>query len=237
MHLVTRGRKIADIQSDFEDGILLIILLEIIGGEEIGNYNRNPKLRTQKIENINIALAYIKKKNINLPGISAEDITNNIKMVFGVIWSLILRFSISIISEEELIGKEALLLWCKKKTDGYNNVAVENFTTSWKDGLALCAIIHAHRPDLIPIGSFDGSSDARTNLQLAFDVAEKYLGIPPLVDIEDFVDEPRPDERSVITYIAQFYHCFSGDRQLDTTNNNTLTSEGQIVIDIANTLN
>ena len=213
MHLGKRGRKIEEIQRDFADGIQLINLLEIIGGEEIGKYNRNPTLRIHKIENINRALEFIKKKNVKLHGISAEEITDeNLKLVLGMIWTVILRFAISDISEEELSAKEALLLWCKKKTAGYNNVAVENFTTSWKDGLALCALIHAHRPDLIPFETLDGS-DARTNLQLAFDVAEKDLGIPPLIDIEDIVDVPKPDERSVMTYIAQFYHYFSQNRK------------------------
>lgn len=213
MHLGKRGRKIEEIQNDFGDGILLIQLLEIIGGEEIGKYNKNPTLRIHKIENVNKALDYIRKKNVKLHGISAEEITeNNLKLILGMIWTVILRFAIADISEEELSAKEALLLWCKKKTTGYAGVHVENFTTSWKDGLALNALIHAHRPDLIPYDTLS-AADPRGNLKLAMDVAEKELGIPPLIDIDDIVDVPKPDERSVMTYIAQFYHYFAQNRK------------------------
>lgn len=213
MHLGKRGKKIEDIQKDFGDGILLINLLEIIGGEDVAKYNRNPTLRIHKIENLNKALEYIRRKNVKLHGISSEEITDeNLKLILGMIWTVILRFAIADISEEELSAKEALLLWCKKKTAGYNGVNVENFTTSWKDGLALAALIHAHRPDLIPFDSLT-SADPRANLKLAFDVAEKEFGIPPLIDIEDIVDVPKPDERSVMTYISQFYHYFSQNRK------------------------
>lgn len=213
MHLGKRGRKIEEIQNDFGDGILLIQLLEIIGGEDIPRYNKNPTLRIHKIENVNKALDFIRKKNVKLHGISAEEITeNNLKLILGMIWTVILRFAIADISEEELSAKEALLLWCKKKTHGYAGVNVENFTTSWKDGLALNALIHAHRPDLIPFDTLS-SADPRGNLKLAMDVAEKELGIPPLIDIDDIVDVPKPDERSVMTYISQFYHYFSQNRK------------------------
>merc|ERR1712137_746932 len=82
----------------------------------------------------------------------------------------------------------------------------------WADGLALCALIHAHRPDLIDFNSLD-KSDKRGNIQKAFDVSEKELGITKLLDVEDLVDVPKPDERSVMTYIAQFYHVFSANRK------------------------
>jgi len=68
---------------------------------------------------------------------------------------LIHKFEIQDISEGELSAREGLLLWCQKKTAGYRNVKVVEFTNSWKSGLAFCALIHKHRPDLIDFDSLD----------------------------------------------------------------------------------
>ena len=214
MHLQKRGKKIEDIQKDFSDGLLLSTLLEVISAEDLPTkLNKNPKMKIHKIQNINSCLKFIEQKGVKLWGIASEDIHDeNLKLILGMVWTIILRFAIADISEEELNAKEALLLWCKKKTAGYDKVKVENFHNSWQDGLALCALIHAHRPDLIDYNSLDKSA-VRENLQLAFDVAEKELGITKLLDVEDLVDVPKPDERSVMTYIAEFYHVFSANRK------------------------
>ncbi|KAK2168380.1 hypothetical protein LSH36_17g06012 [Paralvinella palmiformis] len=84
----------------------------------------------------------------------------------------------------ELSAKEGLLLWCQRKTSPYRNVNVQNFHLSFKDGLAFCALIHRHRPELI---DYDKLSKDRPleNLNLAFDVAEKYLDIPRMLDAEE----------------------------------------------------
>ena len=55
------------------------------------------------------------------------------------------------------------------------------------------------------------SSPSKSNkdrLKYAFDVAEKELGIAKLLDPED-VDVENPDEKSVMTYVAQFLHKFA----------------------------
>lgn len=69
------------------------------------------------------------------------------------------------------------------------------------------ALIHAHRPDIIDYSQLDPNNHVG-NLQYAFDVAERELGIAPLLDAED-VDVARPDEKSVITYVASYYHTFA----------------------------
>ncbi|KNE64839.1 hypothetical protein AMAG_10174 [Allomyces macrogynus ATCC 38327] len=211
--LQMRGLAINDITTDLTDGVNLIQLLEIIGDESLGKFNRVPKMRIQKIENQNTALAFIKRRGVNLTNIGAEDLTDgNEKLALGLIWTIILRFTIADISEEGLTAKEGLLLWCQRKTAPYNpEVQVKDFSFSWQDGLAFCALIHRHRPDLLDFHALN-KADKHGNMALAFDVAAKHLGIPKLLDVEDVVDLPKPDERSVMTYVAQYFHAFS---QLD----------------------
>ena len=102
-------------------------------------------------------------------------------MTLGLIWTIILRFAIQDINVGELSARGGLLLWCKKKTAPYTNVKVRNFNTSWKDGLAFCALIHRHRPELIDYSKLS-KSDPIYNLNLAFDTAEKHLDIPKMLD-------------------------------------------------------
>eukprot|EP01112_Ceratiomyxa_fruticulosa_P005724 TRINITY_DN16570_c0_g1_i1.p1 TRINITY_DN16570_c0_g1~~TRINITY_DN16570_c0_g1_i1.p1 ORF type:complete len:557 (+),score=147.06 TRINITY_DN16570_c0_g1_i1:126-1673(+) len=136
-------------------------------------------------------------------------------MILGMVWAIILDFQIKGISVEELSAEEGLLLWCQRKTKGYRDVNIENFTTSWVNGLALAALIHRHRPDLIDFDSLHKENRA-ANLRLCFDIAEKELGIPPLLDVEDLVNVARPDERSVMTYISEFFHKFSSQDSKET---------------------
>lgn len=144
-----------------------------------------------------------------MTNIGAEDVVDgNRKIILGLIWTLILRFTISDINEEGMTAKEGLLLWCQRKTACYAEVEVKDFSGSWNDGLAFCALLDIHRPDLIDYDALD-KSDHRGNMQLAFDIASKEIGIPDLLDVEDVCDVAKPDERSLMTYIAYWFHAFS----------------------------
>ncbi|EON66637.1 hypothetical protein W97_05883 [Coniosporium apollinis CBS 100218] len=204
-----RDVQIDDLVHDLSDGVVLIHLLEILSQESLGRYASRPKLRVQRFENVNKALDFIKARRIQLTNIGAEDVVDgNRKIILGLIWTLILRFTISDINEEGLSAKEGLLLWCQRKTACYEEVEVRDFSTSWNDGLAFCALLDIHRPDLIDYDSLD-KSDHRGNMQLAFDIASKEIGIPDLLDVEDVCDVAKPDERSLMTYIAYWFHAFS----------------------------
>jgi len=144
-----------------------------------------------------------------MTNIGAEDVVDgNRKIILGLIWTLILRFTISDINEEGMTAKEGLLLWCQRKTACYDEVEVRDFSASWNDGLAFCALLDIHRPDLIDYDALD-KSDHRGNMQMAFDIASKEIGIPALLDVEDVCDVAKPDERSLMTYIAYWFHAFS----------------------------
>ncbi|TPX18541.1 uncharacterized protein E0L32_011579 [Thyridium curvatum] len=189
--------------------VILIHLLECLSSESLGRYAAKPKLRVQRFENANLALDFVKSRGIQMTNIGAEDVVDgNRKIILGLIWTLILRFTISDINEEGMTAKEGLLLWCQRKTACYDEVDVRDFSASWNDGLAFCALLDIHRPDLIDYDALD-KSDHRGNMQMAFDIAHKEIGIPKLLDVEDVCDVAKPDERSLMTYIAYWFHAFS----------------------------
>ncbi|GIZ47196.1 hypothetical protein CKM354_001029500 [Cercospora kikuchii] len=207
--LQVRNLHLDNLVSDLSDGVILIHLLEILSAESLGRYAARPKLRVQRFENVNIALDFIKSRKIQLTNIGAEDVVDgNRKIILGLIWTLILRFTISDINDQGLSAREGLLLWCQRKTACYDEVEVRDFSSSWNDGLAFCALLDIHRPDLIDYDQLD-KSDHKGNMKLAFDIASKEIGIPDLLDVEDVADVAKPDERSLMTYIAYWFHAFS----------------------------
>lgn len=129
-------------------------------------------------------------------------------MVLGLIWTIILRFQVQGV---ELFGdaknaKDALLYWCKRVTKNYEDVKVEDFTKSWKNGLAFNAIIHNFRPDLIEYEALNPKKPAAT-MTNAFEIAESMLGIPSLLEPQDVMR--CADEKTVIMYLVQYYQYFS----------------------------
>ncbi|XP_029474882.1 smoothelin isoform X2 [Rhinatrema bivittatum] len=102
--------------------------------------------------------------------------------------------------------KQMLLDWCKTKTRGYEHVDIQNFSSSWSDGMAFCALVHNFFPD-----AFDYSQlhpqNRRKNFDLAFSSAEKHADCPQLLDVDDMVRMREPDWKCVYTYIQEFYRC------------------------------
>lgn len=215
-HLVKRGQKIGSLGEDLRNGVNLITLLEVIAEEKFGKFEKTPKMRIHNVENVGKALKFIHEHGVKLANIGAEEIVDgNLKMTLGLIWTIILRFAIAGLSEEGLSAKEGLLLWCRRKTEPYDNVDVKDFTMSFQDGLAFCALIHRHRPDLIDYDKLT-PEDKLGNLNLAFDVAKEHLDVARILDAEDIVNMPRPDERSIMTYVAQLYKVFSSLDRVET---------------------
>lgn len=182
-HLRKADTQIENIEEDFRNGLKLMLLLEVISSETLPKPDRG-KMRFHRIANVNKALDFIASKDVKLVSIGAEEIVDgNVKMTLGLIWTIILRFAIQDIEVEASTAKEGLLLWCQRKTAPYKNVNVQNFHNSWKDGLAFCALIYRHRPDLIDYNQLT-REDPVKNLNLAFDIAEKHLNIPKMLDAE-----------------------------------------------------
>uniref|UniRef100_A0A669QWE0 F-actin monooxygenase n=1 Tax=Phasianus colchicus TaxID=9054 RepID=A0A669QWE0_PHACC len=120
-----------------------------------------------------------------------------------------IRRSVNLSRRESDIRPNKLLTWCQKQTEGYRNVNITDLTTSWKSGLALCAIIHRFRPDLIDFDALN-EEDIVKNNQLAFDVAEREFGIPPLTTGKEVGSAEEPDKLSMVMYLSKFYELFRG---------------------------
>nr|XP_035943815.1 F-actin-monooxygenase MICAL2 isoform X15 [Halichoerus grypus] len=119
------------------------------------------------------------------------------------------RRSMSLSRRELDIRPSKLLTWCQQQTEGYQHVSVTDLTTSWRSGLALCAIIHRFRPELINFDSLN-EDDAVENNQLAFDVAEREFGIPPVTTGKEMASAQEPDQLSMVMYLSKFYELFRG---------------------------
>ncbi|XP_016299955.1 plectin-like [Sinocyclocheilus anshuiensis] len=168
-------RHITDLYEDLRDGHNLISLLEVLSGETLPR--EKGRMRFHKLQNVQIALDFLKHRQVKLVNIRNDDIADgNPKLTLGLIWTIILHFQISDIQvngqSDDMTAKEKLLLWSQRMVEGYHGLRCDNFTTSWRDGKLFNAIIHKH------------------NSTTAFDID---------------VDVPHPDEKSIITYVSSLY--------------------------------
>ncbi|XP_061418621.1 dystonin-like isoform X1 [Lethenteron reissneri] len=102
-------------------------------------------------------------------------------------------------------GRERLLAWARLVAKDVPGLSCHNFSSSWRDGRLLCAIVHAHRPGLVDLEEVRRRG-ARQNLEEALSLAESELGVPRLIDPED-VDVDAPDEKSIITYVSALHNA------------------------------
>uniref|UniRef100_A0AAQ5ZBP5 Microtubule actin crosslinking factor 1 n=1 Tax=Amphiprion ocellaris TaxID=80972 RepID=A0AAQ5ZBP5_AMPOC len=176
-HLIKVRKHITDLYEDLRDGHNLISLLEVLSGVTLPR--EKGRMRFHRLQNVQIALDFLKQRQVKLVNIRNDDITDgNPKLTLGLIWTIILHFQISEIyvsgESGDLTAKEKLLLWSQQATEGYPGLRCVNFTSSWSDGRMFNALLHRYRVDL-------------------------HL---------HNVDVPSPDEKSVITYVSSIYDAF-----------------------------
>ncbi|XP_070299294.1 F-actin-monooxygenase mical2b isoform X3 [Salvelinus sp. IW2-2015] len=148
--------------------------------------------------------------------------------------------SVSLSRRESDIRPSRLLTWCQKQTLGYRGVDVTNLTSSWKSGLALCALIHLMRPDLIDFDSLNEEDSAKNN-QLAFDIAEREFGIQPVTTGKEMALDQDPDKLMMVLYISKVYEMFrnspasiTGTRETDENNEDYSSESANSVYNLMN---
>ncbi|XP_007426639.1 F-actin-monooxygenase MICAL1 [Python bivittatus] len=146
--------------------------------------------------------------NINLQAIKASQVHNlYVKGDIDMEQNKRSRASPELVCKDTSIAYEELLNWCQANTASYHSIKVKDFTHSWKSGLALCALIHHFRPDLLDFNSLD-PNDPVGNNQLALDVAEQELGVSPVLSSTEMASVSDDEQLGLITYLSQFYDAF-----------------------------
>jgi len=219
-HLKKRGFPLieVDLEAAFTDGINLVNIVNAL-------YNTNhnlppPKLNAKprndifRLENIALALDYLERDaGVQTKFLRRENLLNKeLKMVLGMVWCIILDYSIKGISvtddSGQLRAKDALLLWCRRQTAGYKYVdppGINGFTKDWANGLGFCALIHKFYPNAIDYSSLS-PDNAADNLALAFSTAQEVMGIEPLLDVSDMLNPDEIDSNSVVAYLGEYFH-------------------------------
>ncbi|XP_021456629.2 cytospin-A isoform X1 [Oncorhynchus mykiss] len=102
--------------------------------------------------------------------------------------------------------RNSLLRWCQSRTQGYKNIEITNFSSSWEDGLAFCAVYHTYLPTHIPYSSLS-TGDKSENLDLAFQTGES-VGIPATLTVEEMLRPGGPDWQRVLGYVESMFRHF-----------------------------
>ncbi|XP_053939478.1 filamin-C isoform X2 [Cuculus canorus] len=209
-HLKCVHKRIGDLQRDLSDGLRLIALLEVLSQKKMGRkYHPRPNFRQMKLENVSVALEFLEREHIKLVSIDSKAIVDgNLKLILGLIWTLILHYSISMpIWEEEeedearrQTPKQRLLGWIQNKVP---QLPITNFHRDWRDGKALGALVDNCAPGLCPDWENWDPAQPVQNAREAMQQADDWLGVPQVIAPEEIVD-PNVDEHSVMTYLSQF---------------------------------
>ncbi|XP_042180880.1 filamin-B isoform X1 [Oncorhynchus tshawytscha] len=208
-HLKCVNKRIGDLQLDLSDGLRLIALLEVLSQKKMyRKYHARPTFRQMKLENVSVALEFLDRENIRLVSIDSKAIVDgNMKLILGMVWTLILHYSISMPVWEDEVDDEAekktpkqrLLGWIQNKVP---DLPINNFSRDWQSGKALGALVDSCAPGLCPDWE-TWDNKPSDNAQEAMQLADDWLGIPQVIAPEEIID-PSVDEQSVMTYLSQF---------------------------------
>ncbi|XP_018312647.1 filamin-like isoform X4 [Mycetomoellerius zeteki] len=206
--LKVANKHIGDLECDLSDGLQLVSLIEVLSQKRLPKHNQRPTFRSQKLENVSVALKFLEDEGIRLVNIDSSDIVDcKLKLILGLIWTLILHYSISMPMWEGDDGedkgatpKQRLMHWIQSKVP---DLPISNFTSDWNDGRAVGALVDAVAPGLCPDWREWNPKDAVQNASEAMGLADDWLNIPQLIKPEEMVN-PNIDEMSMMTYLSQY---------------------------------
>ncbi|XP_032996888.1 filamin-B isoform X3 [Lacerta agilis] len=209
-HLRCVNKRIGNLQFDLSDGLRLIALLEVLSQKRMyRKYHQRPTFRQMQLENVSVALEFLEKENIKLVSIDSKAIVDgNLKLILGLVWTLILHYSISMpVWEDEgdddakkQTPKQRLLGWIQNKIP---YLPITNFNQNWQDGKALGALVDSCAPGLCPDWETWDPKKPVDNAREAMQQADDWLGVPQVIAPEEII-HPDVDEHSVMTYLSQF---------------------------------
>ncbi|XP_075794972.1 filamin-B isoform X6 [Pelodiscus sinensis] len=209
-HLRCVNKRIGNLQCDLSDGLRLIALLEVLSQKRMyRKYHQRPTFRQMQLENVSVALEFLERESIKLVSIDSKAIVDgNLKLILGLVWTLILHYSISMpVWEDEgdddakkQTPKQRLLGWIQNKIP---YLPITNFNQNWQDGKALGALVDSCAPGLCPDWETWDPKKPVDNAREAMQQADDWLGVPQVITPEEII-HPSVDEHSVMTYLSQF---------------------------------
>ncbi|XP_014206619.1 filamin-A [Copidosoma floridanum] len=208
-HLKCASSHISDLETDLCDGLKLVSLIEVLAQKRLPKHNKKPTFRSQKLENVEIALKFLENQGIRIVNIDSSHIVDcKLKLILGLIWTLILHYSISmpmwegdeVSPDKGATPKQRLMQWIQSKIP---DLPISNFTSDWNDGRAVGALVDAVAPGLCPDWQDWNPKDAAQNASEAMGLADDWLNIPQLIKPEEMVN-PNIDEMSMMTYLSQY---------------------------------
>lgn len=144
-HLKCIDKTLFSLETDLSDGLALIALVEVLSQKKMSKHNKRPTFRSQKLENVSVALKFLEREGIKIINIDSSDIVDcKLKLILGLIWLLILHYSISMpmwdtegeSPNDKQTPKQRLLNWVKSRVPEF---PIHNFTT----GMCYNVVVHA----------------------------------------------------------------------------------------------
>eukprot|EP00703_Trepomonas_sp_PC1_P004961 JAP91645.1 Calponin homology (CH) domain-containing protein [Trepomonas sp. PC1] len=219
------GIEIKNLATDFSDGTPLVAFLEQLSGTKCPTKLCPPKNEIFKLQNLNAAMEMAKKmlKNLCVNGrnfISGKDL--DVKYILGFIFDLVLHYQVDDIDVDGCRGQNGLLMWAQKVTAGHDHCKIDNFSLSWRDGMAFMALAHAYS------NSVDYSQECqkfaaeqqlskpeqivqyRQRMGRAVSLISELMGVEQILD-EEFAEFP--NDKANITYISLIFKVFGQAKQ------------------------
>nr|XP_012149361.1 PREDICTED: filamin-A isoform X2 [Megachile rotundata] len=189
---------VIDLAEDFRDGTRLCALVEVLTKRRLPRWNPRPANQHHHLENVSTALQAIEADGVKLVNIGNVDIVNgNLKLILGLIWSLIVRYQIG---KSKFPPRKLMLAWLKAVLP---ECRVNNFTTDWNSGVYLSALLDYCQPGLFPHWRQLDPNDSVYNCRKAMEISKREFDIPMVLEPE-YLASPYLDELSGMTYLSYF---------------------------------